>query len=57
MCVCVCTTISAKENKNAIYILPGAVFARSHMSFIGGMTLLCPDLCWVVQPETQHWSE
>ena len=56
ICVCVCTTISAKENKNAIYILPGAVFARSHVSFIGGVTLLGPDLFWRVQLGIRHWS-
>ena len=54
--MCVCTTISAKENKNAIYILLGAVFADSHVSFIGGVTLLGLDLFWRVQLGIRHWS-
>ena len=31
----------------------GRFFVRSHMPFVGGVTLLGPDLFWTVYPRTQ----
>ena len=39
-----------------IYWYRGQFFARSHVSFIGGVTLLGPDLFWEVQSRTRHWA-
>ena len=37
-----------------IYWYRGQFFARSHVSFIGGVTLLGPDLFWRVQLGTRN---
>lgn len=39
-----------------ICILLGAVFAHSHVSFTGSVTLLDPDLFWGIQSKTWHWA-
>ena len=53
-------TLLLKKQKKSLRIINnscrGLFFVRSHVSFVGGVTLLGPDLFWGGQPRTRYWA-
>ena len=48
--------IPSNPKKKTKIPLSGVVFVHGHVSSVGGVTLLDPNLFWGVQSGTRHWA-